>query len=565
MDTEQVTWDLGAERDLLADSCLKDFWNYARFGFGIALNPDGWWLDEAVHKPLCDWLTGIANRWFEMRRGGEGNQERFYILIDAARGAGKSVVVTKAFTTWLHLRDPNLATVIDSVTSTKAQEFSEVLKRFYEGLDPCALYPWLYGKWEGVDPWTKGRFTHRARRLNRSEASVETSSVETGITGDHPDHLIIDDPLTREKLRDSGNWVGLANTHVTALFPALKNNSLCILCATPYIDGDVVTNAIMLDGVKEVIGYKLPLEYQRYVRADGKWLMFFMPAADAESGEPLMPKVWPRASLDEYQRKSPADYAAQVCLRPGAGDQVPLTMEQLQDRLIERKQVPKNISITIHSDTAFKDPKRMGKGDDSVIEVWGHHPESGDVYYLEGHGSNRWRAEDYLERLVAVVQRLKKNYTIRWMTDEKTIGGKDGAWRLLLQSAFSNAGMWMPPFLEIDRRTQDKKVARIAETAGYWVDGHVYLVREAPGLAPLMWQMSRIGISEHDDWADAAADVFHPEIYRPFLPPGGDAQPPYPQRPWDLDLKTGHIDNDQARGVYDHLYAQDTWTREPIR
>ena len=83
-----------------------------------------------------------------------------------------------------------------------------------------------------------------------------------------------------------------------------------------------------------------------------------------------------------------------------------------------------------------------------------------------------------------------------------------------------------------------------------------------------MWQMSRIGISEHDDWADAAADVFHPEVYRPFLPPGQDAQPPVPQRPWDRELKTGQIDNETARGIYDHLFPpdpQERWVREPIR
>lgn len=554
-------WPLDDERELLADACRRNFWSFVCFGFGVKENPDGFWLDEKVHKPLCDWLEGIAAEWFAMRR--TKDQRRFYILIDAARGSGKTVIVTKAFTAWLHLQDPNLSTVVDSVTKSKAEEFVEVLKKLYEGKDPCALFCWLYGKWEGVDPWTKSRFTHRARGISRSEASVETSAVEVGITGDHPDHLVIDDPITREKLRETGGWVQLANTHVGSLFPALKNNSLCILCATPYIDGDVVTNAIRLDGVKEVIGEGLPPEYRRYVSPSGKWHMYFMPAA-TEDGRPLMPKVWPKAELEEYNRKYPADYAAQVCLRPGAGDQVPLTMEQIQDRLVERKVIPRNLTFTIHCDTAFKDPKKMGMGDESVLQVWGHAPESGDVYFMEGYGSNKWRSEDFTDKLIEIVQRYKRGgKTIRGITDEKQIGGKEGTWKILLQSAFSNAGMWMPPYHEVERRGT-KKVTRIAEAAGYWVDGHVYLCRDAPGLPNLMWQQSRIGISDHDDWADAAADVFNPVVYRPYRPIGADADPPTPQRPWDDYLKTGRLNTDSMRAIYDRQEELE-WTRGPIR
>jgi len=557
----QVTWPFTEERDLLADACREHFWPFVKYAFGVARNPDGGWLSEDVHKPLCDWLEGIAREWLAMRIQDPEGHERFYVLIDAARNSGKTVIVTKAFTMWLHLQAPNLSTDIDSVTMSKAIEHVEPIKKIYEGKDSCALYCWLYGKWEGFDPWTRTRMTHRARSLNRSEASIETTSVETGMTGDHPDHLGIDDPISRDKLREAGNFVQVANTHVGALFPALKNNSLTVLCATPYVDGDVVTNAIMIDGIKEVIGHKLPPEYAACVRADGKWRMYFMPAAD-EEGNPLMPTCWSRARLEEYRKKYPADYAAQLCLRPGSGDAVPLTMEQIQDCIVERRDVPRNLSYTIHVDTAFKGGQdQMGMGDESVIQVWGHHPDSGDVYYVEGYGSNKWRTEDFTNKLIELVQRYRRSMRpIRWMTDEKQLGGKEGAWRVLLQSCFSAAGMWMPPFLEINRRKGPDKTRRIAETAGYWVDGHVKIVRDAPGVQPLMWQMARIGISEHDDWADAAADVFHPEVYAPYLPAVADPNPPPPSRPGDAYLQTGRLSNAEAADLYDdyHTAAYDS-------
>jgi hypothetical protein len=558
-----VGWDLGIERELLADACLKSFWPFLQHAFGLGpQNPSAYWLTEDVHKPLADWIEKIVFEWERMRKSGK--PERFYILIDAARGSGKTWVITKGLTAWLHLRNPDLASVIDSVTISKAEEFAETLKRLYEAKDPYALFPWFYGKWEGNETWTKGRFTHRARKANKSEASIETSGVETGITGDHPDHLIIDDPITREKLREAGTWIQLANTHVISMFPACRNDSLVILCATPYLDGDVVSNAITVDGLKEVLGREFPGEYRCHLRKDGKWRAFYMPAAD-EEGNALMPLVWPKDQLDEYQRKSPSDYAAQVCLRPGTGEQVPLTMDQIKQCMIPRRDVPKTLSYTIHCDTAFKNKRTIGKGDWSVFEVWGHHPDTGDVYFMEGHGSSRWRSEEFTTRLLEVTQRyIKTGKRIRAITDEKSMGGKEGVWENHLRSCFSNAGLYLPPYFEFDRRG-DVKINRMLVAAGYWVDGHVFLVEDAPSLTNLMWQMSRLGLLDHDDWADAAADVFHPDIYRPLRPVLNDAQPPSPRRPGDSYLQTGRIDNLEARDFYDNLIFEPNYAREVIR
>jgi len=558
--TDLPYWDSDTERELYADACRKNFWNFLLYAFGVALNPEGAWLDPSVHKPLCDWLDKIIKEW-------ELSQEQEFILIDAVRDSGKTVIVTKALTAWIQLRNPDMSSLISSVTNDKSVEFAEVIKKLWEGKDGYAYWPWLYNIWEDPETWTKSRFTHRARKVNISEASIETCSVETGKTGGHPRHVVVDDPITLEKLREAGNWIMLSRKHIASLYPVAKKNALFIICATPYEDGDVVTGLCMReDGIKEVIGHPLPKEYQRYVDLEnGRWKMYHMPGATDE-GKPLVPTCWPQGRIDYFKKKHLPLFASQVLLRPGSGEKVPLTLEQIEGYRIKRKDVPANLTYTIHCDTAFKNKKSANSGDESVIEVWGHHPDNGDVYFMEGHGSNAWRPEEFTDILISLAQRYISNRRrIRWITDE-IVAGKEGVWETHLRSCFSNAGMWLPPYKEFDRRTGPRKEQRIRIAAAYWVDGHVYLCEDAPGLDNLIWQMARIGVSEHDDWADAGADVFHPEIYRPFHHNIDTDQPPSPRRPGDDRLKDGGVSDDQARWYYDQRYHDlPHRAREPIR
>lgn len=556
-----MDWDLSAEHDLLADACAygpEAFWFFCRWAFGVDYHPSGGWLN-LYHYQLCQMLQEEAERWFVTRLTEE--PEEIKILVDAHRGSGKTVVVTKAFGMWLMLRDPNLAIVIDSEKIGKSIEFLGVVKRMYEGKDQHALFTWLYGIWEQEDDWTKAFITHRCRTANLTEPSFATVSVETGATGYHPDVIITDDPITQEKLKESGVSIDQANTHMDSLVPVLKAGSLQVLVGTPYQDGDVVTSAMSDDGVREVVGLELPKEYAHYLRPDGAWRCFFLPGRD-EDGKRTVPRAWSEKKLIRYERNAPADYSAQIMLRPGTGEHIPLTFDQLKDMYVARKDIPfQLLRYTFHCDTAFKTRKRMAKGDESVILVFGHHPTNGDVYFVEGHGSNRWRDEDFLDKLVKLVQEYKKKgRKIAWITDEVPIGGKEGAWRTLLKSVFHGAGMWLPPFKELKRpKTKDSKTERITEAAGYWIDGHVHLLRDAPGVLPLMRQMARIGVSKHDDWADAAADCFHPFVYRPVanVSKPGETQPGHgPRPPLSFEERLQALDSEW----FGHSIA-----RDPIR
>ena len=88
------------------------------------------------------------------------------------------------------------------------------------------------------------------------------------------------------------------------------------------------------------------------------------------------------------------------------------------------------------------------------------------------------------------------------------------------------------------------------EAAGYWAGGYVRLANNAPGLNKLIWQMARIGVSDKDDFADCASDVFHPEIYRIFRTEGREAAP-LVQRPTDKYLQTGQLSREALLDFYD--------------
>ncbi|MGH2359196.1 MAG: hypothetical protein ACRDGM_01470 [bacterium] len=465
--------------------------------------------------------------------------------------------------------------MIGSEVVTKANGFLSPIKAVMSGEDPHAWFAWLYGNWCHPDrPWTQTTVVHGARRvIGRTEPSFSTWGVETGITGLHPDWGVLDDPISEEKLKESGTWLQSVNQSIAALRPAFRTDSFFALSLTRYRDNDVAGTYLNLEGVRSWTGMK-PREGTIEPRPDGEWDVYFLQSFDS-AGETIFPEVWSNTELLKYEETKPAEFAAQMMNEPGSGEHMALTSEQVDQLWIDEKELPGNLTITIHIDTAFKSPERRGQGDETVYQIWGHDPRgNGDVYYLEGYGSNSWRSEDFTDRLVASVQALKKKMRrVRCITDEKPTGGKDGIWQHALRSAFNGAGIPCPPLIFFSRSGTRKgyKLRRMQEAVSFWVDGHVRIVKTAPGAQKLIAQMVRLGVTAHDDWADAAADVFADEVYRPMLLPetgsptedGG-----WPSQPGD-DILGRRLTNDDARSIYDdqhsdrlaRTYTEEDWRR----
>lgn len=540
------TWDREAERDLWADICLDSFYHFCDFALGFSRESWSWWT-ERVHLPFCDWLEAHVKDWEEGRIEGRGK----HLIVCVHREFGKTMVGTRALQFWLHLRHPNISTYTGSSTVTRAQSFLGPLREWMTGNDPDSNFVWLYGNWfDKTRTWAISEIVHAARtNLARTEPSFGTWGVETGLVGMHPDGGFMDDPIDYEKMSTDAKWLEKVNTHHASLTPVFRVDALYVYTGTRYHDGDAIGELLRLEKPKTISGMAMP-----NYRADpeGKWHVYYRAARD-ENGKPTFPENWPESRLRDYERLNSLQYAAQLMNDPNVGAHVALNEAQVNRLYISRKDVPRDLRYSIHIDTAFKSRTTVSRGDDNVIQLWGHARDgSGDVYFLEGYGSNRWRVDDFNTQLVILLQRLKKER--KWpfiMTDEAEVGGKYGTWELTIQSWCHGAGLPSPFFQPLNRGGK-KKITRIIESASYWVDGHVKLVEDAPGLDKLVSQMLKIGTSAYDDWADAAADVFAKEVYAPKRRAGALDQQPQVVRPWDTELQPGKMrDDHEIRELYD--------------
>lgn len=551
-----MNWDLEAERELWADICRRDFWWFFREAWGIDHNPKARSFTPRIHKPICEWLDRKGKEWLASRRNKRPVSK--YLALLVPREFWKTTL-TGAFLAWLHVQDPDLSAYIGSESLTQAEMWFLPIFETLRGSNVYARFPWLYGNWEAKDRrYSKFEVITAARRdTSIKEPSFGTWGVATGLTGCHPDILDLDDPISYDRLERDSSWLDTVNAHVDTLLPVLKADGLMIWPGTRYGDGDHFGEGFRKLGVKSVDGMPFPDHSTDCIRPNGKFEVYFLQGREMDR-TPVFPEQWPEWRLLESEVSSSLRHAAQIMNDPSSSAYNPLTMLQVNQCWVPKETVPfAALKYTIHCDTAFWYQERQARGDESVITVWGHLPGTGDVYFIEGHGSRIWRSEEFSEKLVQIVQRLRaKRWRIAMITDEREMFGKSGAWETLLRNAFHNVNLAMPTFVQL-QRGGTQKIKRITNAAGYWVDGHVKLIEGTPGVDDLIKQMTTIGSSSHDDWADAAADVFHKDVYVPMRRIGRPSEvsesPSYPGDEW---LKTGNITGRELIKLYDKQNIQ---------
>lgn len=528
-------WNGAAEMDLLRDYCQSSFWFFFQFGFGAALNPKGErWIEEDVHKPIADWFQSHVDEWFAARKSGHGIQKHLAILIH--REVGKTTLITQAGCLWLHLRDPEISTYIGSEKLELAQKIMESMKAVLDGSDPFAMWTTLFGNWmTTARKWTGKEIVHGARRnTSRKDPSFGTFGVETSITGSHPDVYIYDDPISYERLQSDTNWLATVNNQVTSLIPVIQSDGLIVWVGTRYDAGDHFGKAFEREGVKTLAGMETD---QIRESEDGQWHVYFLAGRDQE-GKPTTPKVWSEERLKRYERTDTLRYCAQILNDPTLSEHNPITRDECRQMIIPVDQCPwPALRYAILTDLALWDGKSKIAKDETVIEVWGYPRNgSGDAYFIEGYSSDRWRDREFCSRVVALVQRYRRQRrTIFAITGEVAMAGLKGLMESSLRNAFADVNEPMPRYIEFQRGGRLKKADRMAAAAAFWADGHVRLVQDAPGLDKLIDQMTLIGqymlgSKKRSDWADAASDVFQPELYQTMRRNG-----PPEKAPWQRD------------------------------
>jgi hypothetical protein len=214
-------------------------------------------------------------------------------------------------------------------------------------------------------------------------------------------------------------------------------------------------------------------------------------------------------------------------------------------------------------DTAFKEEATIASGDDNAI-VHGSIAldGSGDVFYHSVEKSWEWTSDEFYNELIALLLRLAMSPDSQGVTvtDDKEIGGKEGNFKEVLFERCRRAGAPMPRLIQLPRRSPKYKETHIIKAMDYWFQGKVHLETGGKNLDVLVHQMVRFGSkSVGDDVADAAKDIFAPEVYVPerledYLP----TEPAV--RPWDRVLKGEQIwelIHERARREADRPYWHD--------
>jgi len=506
-------------KKLIGEAMRQDFWLFLNYGFGAKFycetKRDEDWLDSTVHENLANWFQKHVEEWESWRRAGIRKTKKLLVCIP--RGFGKSTAITAAGSCWLHLRNPELVTLISSYGEERSAAFLGVIKSVFEGKSSFGWWNDVYGSWEPTDgrEWKVTSIVHAMRKHTETrDPSFEITSINKGATGGRPDVFILDDPISEDKIGEDPNHVDKAVRHFRSMEFAVKTNGLWIVALTRKTDADVASAIMSADGVKSFAETGMrPKDVQEV--ETGVWDVFFMSARDP-LGKPTLPRVWTDDKLNEVERVNPLRFAAELMNEPAEGRHAPLKKEFVDKLYINYDQIPPDLRYSVHIDTAFKEREKVARGDDNVIALVGHSTDgSGIVYFLDALVSNRWNSEQFLEQLVGLYQRLKMQGKRPFaMTDENVGGGKQGLFEQAVQSHFHAVGMSAPQITFVTR-TKASKESRIRISMDYWLMGKVRLVRGHLGIDKLAHQMIRYGIVPFDDVAEAFSDCFMPGVYVP--------------------------------------------------
>jgi len=573
-----IKWDLEAEHELWRSICAPKSWFdengrvathpaslywFVRLAWGVDFFLDNHpeqprWFADHIHKPYLEWLQTHLLRWQDYCLA--GGTDRYYIASVIPRQFGKTICSTKSSMLWLHLREPDMSTLIASATTSLSADIYNAIREVMSGEEKDSWFAWLYGNWrQGAKEWTKEHCSHAYRRSrNMSEPSFDVTSVDTGMTGYHHRIHVWDDPIYANKLREGKDaYMRSVHTAVNASYNAFHTNGLLMFTLTRYADGDVAGKHFRDEGIASWSGMPCPHMhiFDKIAFGKGIWNVYFLQTEDELTGEPIHPTIFDKKKIAEHKARDPEDFACQQQNNPGTGENAPLLESQLPQFFMDYKDflyevMPVVECVSIHIDTAFKKLETLRTGDDNAIVPWLHDARRNGMIYLDTdflRASNAWREEDFNDELVKILLAYRRRaIRISKMTDEVEPGGKAGAYKNRIMSVIMSTGINFGPdqFVQLNRTTNKK--ARIRTSVGYWVENYVRILlhKDAKGqwiippvVRKLFNQIIRVDVSEHDDVADAAADVFAPGIWKRPLPRTPDEEGTSPRGPYEEDLK----------------------------
>lgn len=549
MDLHDKAWEMSEEERseiellhaLRREEWLEDFYRFNTECLGNHPDTDPG-LEGMLDPGVADYIRKAGNHLLDWMNNRHKQTKRRKMMIIVPRECYKSTAFTQALPPWLACHDKNMATIIDCAKLDMSIKMSSTVDEHWKGSRQTSKLVETFGRfYDGETTWNQRekvicQRTDRARK----DPSLWNTAVEIGSTGAHVDCYIMDDPITQELMGPS--WYDQVWHHYKGTFPVVKKNGIFVLIATRYGDNDLVGRIIEAEiepaareyyGKEEFPESDFRRKWFEYAHLAG-WDVLFRQVHDEDDNE-VFPVVWPNDRIAEIRAIDEAEYASQLQNMPGSRKDSPITQELIDQLWISPHDVPKEAfnKVTVHMDLAWKNEENYVKarGDRSSIQVW-LHGDDGTVYYWDGWRGREKMDQGFKQQWVTMLQGLYLREMDPWiMTYDQTVGGEAGASENWFRTTAAEKGFFCPPILQINRKT--RKTDRILMAARYWRDRRVRLVRGAGDVDELVYEMLNINYSRHDDMADAAADVFHPEIYRPgAVNPGKGTDQMRPEEVW---------------------------------
>jgi hypothetical protein len=198
-----------------------------------ALN-DLFWFDAVVlgyadKFPVEERTHLLPLRFAERKTGVPELDTAPYQLLMWPRETGKSSCITIGRTLQRACADPDSAHVIANESHKLATDFLKSIKQHIEGNDLLrALFPEIIPPNFNDVEWSQQRATI-IRSTQRPDPTFDTVGVEGTITGQHPDHIVCDDLISREAMENarSGSWLIIEKTNrwINQLEPLLSTSA----------------------------------------------------------------------------------------------------------------------------------------------------------------------------------------------------------------------------------------------------------------------------------------------------------------------------------------------------
>jgi len=492
-------------------------------------------MDPGVSRLMKGYAASL-NDWLETRHE---QRSRRNILYMPPRECAKTEGISIPTVPWLNIHLPDLAAALVSATQEDMSEsISRPVRAIFEQTSPDEKMHYFGPFHAPQKKWTDKELNTAVRRSNRKDPTLRVSSIDKGLTGGHYDVVIFDDPVTKAKAeREGENWYRKCIEQYIELNTTIRKDGLFILVGTRYAEGDLI-GYIKDNEIAPVVRKlrqvgappgELPEDFERnwYTYAHlADWEVFFGQVHHEEPDGSIslgFPYIWPEERIAKSRQdptRGESFYASQLQNTPAQRADNPI-----QPHHIERAWWPIGEPIppgayghlNMTMDLAFKDGEAYlkQKGDWSVIQIWGQ--EAGRLYLVHGwHG--RPTQEEFGREWIRLLEwaLIEHQTTIRYCTYDKPIGmgsfgdGQSPIAKWLWGLA-NERGLVCPHLKEMTRSA--KKLNRILGVTGYWQDGRVRLLRGVPGAQELANEMLMLGISKHDDHADAAADAFNSDLY----------------------------------------------------